>query len=327
MVRFIIVRIINSILILFIISIVNFIIIQLPPGDYVTFLTASSSEAHLSADQIKALRKQYGLDKPYYIQYFIWIKGLLHGDLGRSFEYNIPVAKLIGGQQFELTLIICALALLFAWLFAVPAGIYSAVHQYSVGDNILTVLGFLGLAIPHFLLALFYLFVATFWFHMHPGGLFSSAYLDAPWSFGRFVDLMQHIWPAVLIVGAGGTAQVLRIMRGNLLDILNQPYIQTARAKGVKESIVIYKHAVRIAINPLISLFGMQFPSLVGGVIITAIVLNMHILGPIYYGALTSQDMYVSGAILMFIAVLLIGGNFLADLLLMWVDPRIRYGQ
>ena len=325
--RFIIARVLNGILTLFIISIVNFIIIQLPPGDYVTFLTASSSEAHLSADQIHALRKQYGLDKPYYVQYLIWIAGLLRGDLGRSFEYNIPVSKLIGGQQFELTLIICALALLFTWVFAVPAGVYSAVHQYSMGDNILTVLGFLGLAIPHFLLALIYLFIATFWLHMHPGGLFSSAYLGAPWSFGRFIDLLKHIWPAVLIVGAGQTAQVLRIMRGNLLDILNQPYIRTARAKGVKEMVVIYKHAVRIAINPLISLLGMQLPNLVGGVIITAIVLNMHILGPIYYGALTSQDMYVSGAILMFIAVLLIVGNLFADLLLVWMDPRIRYEQ
>jgi len=314
---------------LFLISIVGFIIINLPAGDFVDDLEArlSAGGSALSRDQVGKIRENYGLDRPYYQQYFYWLSGLVRGDLGISFQYNVPVSKLIGGERVLLTLIVCGATLAFVWILGVPIGVYSATHKYSFGDNLATFFAFVGLSIPNFLLALTILIIGVFYLGWgHVGGLFSPEYAQAPWSWGRFVDMLKYLWMPVIVVGTAELATVVRIMRGNLLDVINQPYIQTARAKGIHERLVIYKHAVRVAINPLISLMGMQFPRLISGVIITAIVLDLNVIGPVFYKALQTQDMYVAGAVLMLIGVLLVIGNFLADLALAWVDPRIRYG-
>jgi len=321
-------RFVAALVTLLIISIMGFTIINLPAGDFVDYLTArmAAGGSHISQEQITSLRKKYGLDKPLYQQYFYWMYNMMRGDMGISFQYNVPVTQLIGGERLVLTLVVCGATLVFVWVIGLPIGVYSATHQYSIGDNIATFFAFLGLSIPNFLLALAILFVGVFYFGWtHPGGLFSPYYADAAWSFGKFVNMLRHLWMPVVVVGTAQLAYVVRMMRGNLLDVINEPFTQTARAKGLKEGKVIWRHALRVAINPMISLIGMQFPRLISGVIVTAIVLDLKVIGPVFYKALTTQDMYVAGAVLMLIGVLLVVGNFFADLALAWVDPRIRY--
>ena len=326
MVGFILRRILYIIPTLIGISIVSFVIINLPPGDY---LTARIAQLELQGDTtsrhyLEQLRSYYGLDKPIYTRYFIWITHFIKGDFGISFEYNKPVRDLIG-ERLALTILLSVSTMLFTWIVSIPIGVYSATHQYSIGDRIFTFLSFAGMATPGFLLALVLLVFVLFRFGTSLLGLFSPEYVNAPWSFAKFIDLLKHLWLPVVIIGFSGTGSLIRIMRGNLLDILGQPYIFTARAKGLMESKVIWRYAVSIAINPLVSIAGMSLPGIIGGEMLTSIVLNLPTTGPLFYRALQMQDMYLAGSFLMFLTIFLVLGNFIADLTLAWLDPRIKY--
>ena len=311
---------------MFIVSILVFIIIQLPPGDFMTSLQAevAATGGGQDAATLEALRHRYGLDQPLYKQYFTWIAGFPRGDFGYSLEWNAPVWDLIKGR-LAFTLLLGGLSLIFMWIVSIPIGIYSATHQYSLGDNISTFLGFLGLSTPDFLIALSYMVVATLVFDMSAMGLYSPEMQNAPWSLAKILDLLNHLWAPVIILGMVGTAELIRIMRGNMLDVLGQQYITTARAKGLKERVVIHKYALRVAINPLISVLGMQIPKMISSSIIIGVVLSIPTIGPMFLRALISQDMYLAGSILLFMSLLLLVGNLLADVALAWVDPRIRY--
>lgn len=326
MISFILRRILYLIPTIIGISIVSFVVINLPPGDY---LTARIAQLELMGDTtsrqyLEQLRTYYGLDKPVYTQYFIWIQHMLKGDFGISFEYNKPVRDLIG-ERLALSVLLSVFTMIFTWIVSIPIGVYSATHQYSFFDRFFTFLSFTGMATPGFLLALVLLVLVLFRFGVSLMGLFSPEYINAPWSIAKFIDLLKHIWLPVIIIGFSGTGGLIRIMRGNLLDILGQPYIFTARAKGLKESKVIWRYAVRIAINPLISIAGMSLPGIIGGEMLTSIVLNLPTTGPLFYRALQMQDMYLAGTFLMFITIFLVIGNLLADLCLAWLDPRIKY--
>ncbi len=325
MLNYIIRRILAMIPTLFLVSVLTFVIIDLPPGDFMTQLAANvgTSGSSMDAATVENLQRQYGLDKPLVTRYFTWIAGFVQGDFGYSLDWKRPVSELIADRLY-LTLLLSFLSLGIMWLIAVPIGIYSATHQYSWGDNILTFLGFLGLSVPDFLLGLVYLFVGIFVFSVSVTGLYSSGMEEAPWSVAKVLDLANHLlWPA-LILGAGGMAQLIRIMRGSLLETLGQQFVTTARAKGLKEKVVINKYAVRVAINPLISVMGMQIPQLISGATVLGIVLSLPTTGPLFMRALLSQDMYLAGSFLLFLALMLMVGNLLADIALAWVDPRIR---
>jgi len=325
MFSFIIRRLLGMIPTLILVSILTFIIIQLPPGDFFSTLQALAASSGSGADQasMDKLREIYGLDQPVTVQYFKWISGFVRGDFGYSFEWNRPVSELIG-DRLALTILLSIISLVIMWVIAIPIGVYSATHQYSWGDNLLTFLSFLGLSVPDFMLGLVYLSIGIFVFSVSVTGLYSPDMEKAPWSIAKFLDLLNHlIWPA-LILGVSGIAQLVRIMRGSLLEVLGQQYITTARAKGLKENVVISKYAVRVAINPLISVMGMQLPSLVNGATVLGIVLTLPTTGPMFVRALTSQDMYLAGSFLMFLALMLMFGNLLADIALAWADPRIR---
>lgn len=311
--------------VLFLISVISFIIINLPPGD---FLTVRIMELRARGDpdaerRVRLLTERFGLDRPLWQQYLIWVTNFVRGDFGRSFEYEREVRELIG-ERLLLTVIVASLTLLFTWIVAIPIGIYSARYQYSIADNILTFIGFIGLATPNFLLALIIMFVAVTQFGISPGGLFSPEFAHAPWSIARVVDLLRRIWIPVVILGTAGTAGLLRIMRGNLLETLGQAFVRTARAKGLHERVVVYKHAVRMAINPLITIAGMQLPIIISGEAIVGLILNLPTIGPLFLRALLVQDMYLAGTILVFMSLLLLIGNLLADIALAIADPRIR---
>ncbi len=328
MISYIIRRLVYSIFLLFLVSIVGFTVIQLPPGDFLTIrIQELRNRGDLSAEiYAEQLRMRYGLDKPFWMQYMIWITHFVRGDFGWSFYYEKPVSELVG-ERLALTLVLSIVTLIFTWALAIPIGVYSATHQYSWGDNIFTFLGFIGLSIPGFLLGLLLMFISVFYFNQSVGGLFSPQYVNAPWTLGKVIDLFRHLWIPVIIIGLSGTAGLIRIMRGNLLDILGQQYVLTARAKGLHESIVIWKHAVRVAINPLISSLGMSLPGIISGESLVSIVLNLPTTGPLFLEALMRQDMFLAGSFLMFLTAALVVGNFLADLGLAWADPRIRYEE
>jgi peptide/nickel transport system permease protein len=298
----------------------------LPPGDFLTTLSIQAAATGSSMDEgaMEILRRQYGLDQPMYVQYLTWIAGFPRGDFGYSIEWKTPVADLIG-SRLGFTLMYSLLALVLTWIVAIPIGIYSATHQYSWGDVLLTFLGFVGLSVPAFMLGLVYLFVAAFWFNSSVGGLMTPGLESEPWTTAKFVDVVNHLlWPTI-IVGLAGTAQLIRIMRGNLLEILGQQYVTTARAKGLTENIVVNKYAVRVAINPLVSVMGMELPNLINNATLLGIVLSLPTIGPMFLNALKNQDIYLAGTILIMLAILLMIGNLLADIALAWVDPRIRY--
>ncbi|MBC7319313.1 ABC transporter permease [bacterium] len=328
MISYIIRRLVYSILLLFLVSIVGFTVIQLPPGDFLTVrIQELRNRGDLSAEiYAEQLRIRYGLDKPFWMQYVIWITHFVRGDFGWSFYYEKPVSELVG-ERLALTLVLSIVTLIFTWALAIPIGVYSATHQYSWGDNLFTFLGFIGLSVPGFLLGLLLMFISVFYFNQSVGGLFSPQYVNAPWTLAKVVDLFRHLWIPVIIIGLSGTAGLIRIMRGNLLDILGQQYVLTARAKGLRESIVIWKHAVRVAINPLISSLGMSLPGIISGESLVSIVLNLPTTGPLFLEALMRQDMFLAGSFLMFLTIALVVGNFLADLGLAWADPRIRYEE
>jgi len=309
-----------------IVTILGYIIIELPPGNYVESEVQRLRQmgGNLTQGQIDSLNRRYGLDQPEYVRFWLWISGFVRGDFGQAFQYNMPVSTLIWGR-LGLTLGFSFLSLVFSWVLAIAMGVYSATHRYTIPDYIITVLQFIGLAVPNFLLALLLMVFAQNVFHMEVGGLFSSAYTNAPWTMARVLDLLNHIWIPVIVIGASGTAWLSRVMRANLLDVLNMQYVQTARAKGLAESVVTWKHAFRNAIHPLIMVLGGSLPGLISGETIVAIVLNIPTTGPLYFNALIQKDMYLAGAFLVFLAMALLIGNLGADLLLAWVDPRIRY--
>ena len=326
MIAFIVRRLLGMIPTLFFVSIATFIIIQLPPGDFLTSLQALAASSGSGADKaaMDNLRHQYGLDQPKYVRYVKWIAGFPRGDFGYSFEWKRPVRELIA-DRLGLTLLLSALSLVLMWLVALPVGIYSATHKYSGMDNLLTAGAFLGLSVPDFLLGLIYVAVGIFGFRASVTGLFSPKIAEAPWSAVKVVDLANHLfWPA-LILSLGGMTQLIRILRGSMLEVTGQQFIKTARAKGLSERVVIHKHAVRVAINPLVSVMGMQLPQLISGATILGIVLSLPTTGPMFIRALTSQDMYLAGTFLLFLALMLMLGNLLSDIALAWVDPRIRY--
>ena len=311
---------------LLVISILSFAIIQLPPGDFLTSYIAAMEEsgAVVSMERAAALRQQYNLDEPLHVQYWRWLCGVVRGDLGRSLDWNLPVSQLIR-ERILLTIAISITTLLFTWALAVPIGIYSAVRQHSLADNAFTLLGFIGLATPNFLLALIFMYVGYRVFGVSAGGLFSPAYQNAPWSMAKLADLLAHVWIPVIVIGTSGTAGLIRVMRGNLLDELQKPYVVTAQAKGLGPVRLLLKYPVRLALNPLISTVGWLLPAIVSGSTITAVVLSLPTTGPMLLRALMNQDMYLAGSMVMLLSMLTVIGTFISDLLLAWLDPRIRY--
>ena len=311
---------------LLIISLISFTIIQLPPGDYLTSYIAAleATGESVTEEQAAALRARYNLDAPIHVQYVKWLGGLVQGDLGMSFEWNKPVTELIGERLF-LTVVISLVTLTFTWAIAIPIGIVSAVKQYSVWDYLFTFVGFIGLATPGFLLALILMFVGYRVFDVSAGGLFSPEYESAPWSLAKAGDLAAHLWIPVIIIGLAGTAGLIRVMRGNLLDELRKLYVVTARAKGVSPVKLLLKYPVRVAVNPIISTVGWLLPSIVSGSVIVAVVLGLPTIGPLLLRALMNQDMYLAGSMVMILSSLTVIGTLISDLLLLWLDPRIRY--
>jgi peptide/nickel transport system permease protein len=310
---------------LFVYSFVIFVIIQAPPGDFLTqyLATLSASGTSISAEQVQALRHEYGLDQPFILQYLYWLRELLHGNLGLSLEYQRPNADLIG-EQLTLTVVLAVMSFILTWIIAVPAGIYSATHQRSVLDHVLTVINYIGVATPNFMLALILMWIAFAYFGISVTGLFSPEFVDAPWSVARVVDLLQHMWLPAIILGIAGTARLTRIMRANLLDELNKPYVVTARAKGMREWRLVLRYPVRLALNPLVSTIGWYLPQLFSGSLIVATVMNLPNIGPLLLRALINQDMYLAGTILLIYSFLTIIGTLLSDVLLALIDPRIR---
>ena len=302
-------------------------IIQLPPGDYLTTFIANKEAGGETVDPatVENLKVRYGLDKPVYIQYLTWFGGIVtRGDFGYSLFYKRPVADLIW-ERLGLTVVISLVVLLVSWLISFPIGIYSAVKKYSLGDYIATFFGFLGVATPDFLLALVLMVVAFMVFNTSVGGLYSPEFINAPWSWDKFVDLLKHLWIPVLILGTNGTAGLIRTMRANLLDELGKPYVTTARAKGQKETILFIRYPVRAALNPFVSTVGWLLPQIVSGSTIVATVLSLPITGPLLLKALLVEDMYLAGAFIMMLSTLTVIGTFVSDILLAWLDPRIRY--
>jgi peptide/nickel transport system permease protein len=309
------------------ISVVTFVIINLPPGD---FLSAQISELQaqgegVQIERIEYLRELYGLDRPIWQQYLHWVWGMLHGDLGWSFEYDRPVTEVIGDKIF-LTVVISLATVIFTWIVAFPIAIYSATHKYSWGDHGLTLLGFLGLATPNFLLALVMLYFANVYFGTTIGGLMEPQYLDQPMSWDKFVSVLQHLWIPVIIIGTSGTAAMIRRLRANLLDELQKPYYVTAKAKGLPPGRALVKYPLRMSLNPFIADIGNLLPDLISGSALVAVVLSLPTTGPVLVRALQSQDMYLAGSFLMLESFLVVIGVLISDLLLAWLDPRIRFG-
>ncbi|MEZ4866626.1 MAG: ABC transporter permease [Caldilineaceae bacterium] len=318
-------RILLMIPTLFAVTVISFIIIEAPPGDfidaYVDRITAQQQA--IDPSEIEALRARYGLGQPGYVRYFRWLNAILRGDLGRSLEWNQPVARLIA-DRLPWTLLISSLSLLLVYAISIPIGLYSATRQYSMGDYLFSTVGFIGLAIPNFLFALIILwlyFVAT---GNVAVGLFSDQYQLAPWSFAKFWDLLNHIWLPAIVVGTSGTAGLIRIVRANLLDELRKSYVMVARSKGLTEAKVVYKYPLRTAMNPVASTIGWTLPGLVNGELLTSLVLGLPTIAPLFVGALMSQDMFLAGSIVLILSALTLIGTLISDILLAWLDPRIR---
>lgn len=327
MLGFIVRRLIAMVLTIWAVSFVSFAIIQLPPGDYLTSYMAELSAAgdRIDPATIEALRRQYGLGDPFIIQYFKWIGGVLHGDFGNSFEWSAPVTDLIWGRLGN-SVLVEGLAVLVMWLVALPIGIYAAVRKYSLGDYLATIGGFVGLAIPNFLFALVLMYLWYIYFGETLGGLYSPDLQGTPWDLERILDFLAHAWSPVLVLSTAGTAQLIRVMRANLLDELTKPYVTTARSKGLPEWRAILKYPVRVALNPLVSTIGWLLPTLVSSSVVVSVVMNLPTAGPLLLRSLTTQDMYLAGAIIMLLGVLTVIGTLISDLILAWIDPRIRYG-
>ncbi len=327
MFRYIIQRLGIMIPTLLVISFLVFIIIQAPPGDYLSTYMAELSSQGAAADpaKIAALRAQYGLDQPFLVQYATWLGGLLHGDLGYSFEYDLPVAQMVG-DRLLLTMVLSLSTILFIWVVSFPIAIYSATHQYSLADYFVSLLGFLGLATPSFLLALVLLYFAHIWFGISIGGLMDPVYLDQPWSWAKVQSLLAHLWIPVVVIGTSGTAGMIRRLRANLLDELQKQYVTTGRAKGLPPGRLLVKYPLRMSLNPFIADIGSLLPEVVSGAVVVSVVMSLPTTGPMLLDALRSQDMYLAGSFLMFLALLTVVGIFISDMLLAVLDPRIRLG-
>ena len=326
MALFILRRVLYMIPMLVVISLLSFAIIQLPPGDFLTSYAAQLRAEGDAVDEaeLEALRQRYGLGQPLYIQYGKWISGIvLRNDWGQSLEWQKPVKELIW-ERLGLTVALSFSSLLVSWFIAIPIGVYSATHQYSILDYILTFFSFVGLGTPGFLLALVIMFWAQSQLGLNVGGLFSNEYMLEPWSWGKFVDMLKHIWIPMVILAFGSTAGNIRITRANLLDELNKPYVETARAKGLAERNLIWKYPVRVALNPFFSTVGWSLASLISGTTLVAMVLSLQTTGPMMLRALTSQDMYLAGSFILLLSTLTVIGTLLSDILLAIVDPRIR---
>jgi peptide/nickel transport system permease protein len=317
-----------AVITVFAITVVTFVILHLPPIDFVTAYAAQAAAAGtaISAAEADAMRLAYGLNEPLLVQYWKWLSMVAVGEFGRSFEYGRPVTEVIGDRLW-LTILLSIGAIIVTWGLALPIGIYSAVRQYSIGDYIFTFIGFAGLAVPNFLLALIIMYVGLRVFNASAGGLFSSEFQLAPWSWAKVVDLAVHLPIPMLILALAGTAQLVRIMRANLLDELRRPYVVTARARGLSERRVIMKYPVRAALNPFASTIGYLLPYTVSGSVIISVVLSLPTVGPLLLHSLLSQDMLLGSTIILMLGVLTVFGTLLSDLLLMWIDPRIRLGQ
>jgi peptide/nickel transport system permease protein len=318
-------RIVLAIFTVWAVSVLAFAIIQLPPGDYITSYIAqmASTGSIVSEQEAENLRIQYGLDKPIYVQYYKWMAQIVRGSFGMSMEWRRPVLEVIGDRLW-LTIVVSLAAVLLTWILSLPIGVYSAVRQYSAGDYIFTFVGFIGLAVPNFLLALVILYFGFILFDANIGGLFSTQYQDAPWTWAKMWDLLKHLPIPALILGLSGTAQQIRILRANLLDELRKPYVVTARAKGLTELKVILKYPVRVALNPFISTLGYIFPYLVSGSIIVSVVLSLPTVGPLLLKALIAQDMFLAGTIVLLLGIMTVIGTLISDILLVLIDPRIQ---
>jgi peptide/nickel transport system permease protein len=307
------------------ISMIVFIIIELPPGDYLESYVAELQAQGENVDlkQIEFLREQYGFSDPPVLRYLNWVAGMLQGDFGYSFEYRLPVSEVVGDRLF-LTILVSVATIIFTWIIAFPIGIYSATHQYSWGDYGLTFIGLLGLATPNFLLALILLYFANVYFGTSIGGLMDAQYLDQPWSMAKAMSVLEHLWIPVVVIGTSGTAGMIRRLRANLLDELQKQYVVTARAKGLPPIRTLVKYPLRAAMNFFIADIGSLLPSIISGAELVAVVMSLPTTGPILIAALQSQDMYLAGSFLMFLATLTVVGVLVSDLLLAWLDPRIR---
>lgn len=301
-------------------SVICFVIIELQPGD---FVSQYLDNPRISPEQIRLLREQLGLDKPAYVRYFMWVKGIVtKGDFGYSFAYERPVGDLIW-ERMGWTVLIALITIIFQWALAIPMGIYSALNPYSLGDYAMTVVGFIGISIPDFFFALILMYFMLKMGSTSIGGLFSAQFIGASWSLAKFIDLLKHIWVPLVVVGISGLAGLMRVMRGNMLDVIGSPFITSLRAYGLDEK-TIKRHAVKNALNPMVSIAGSELPNVFSGTIITAIVLNLPTMGPFFYNALLNHDQYLVMAFLMFIALITQIGNLLADIALALLDPRIR---
>jgi peptide/nickel transport system permease protein len=325
MLEYILRRVLTMIPTLLVISLLVFVIIQLPPGDYLESHIAELQSQGESVDEQKIafLREEYGLDRPFHEQYFFWLIGMLQGDFGYSFEYDLPVTEVVGDRLY-LTIMISVLTIIFTWMIAFPIGIYSATHQYSWGDYGLSFLGFLGLATPNFLLALVMLYLANVHFGTSIGGLMAPEYIDAPWSLDKLISVLEHLWIPVVVIGTSGTAGMIRRLRANLLDELQKQYVVTGRAKGLPPGKLLRKYPLRIALNFFVADIGNLLPTVISGAEIVAVVMSLPTTGPILLAALQSQDMYLAGSFLMFLAVLTVFGVLVSDISLALLDPRIR---
>jgi len=311
---------------LFVISVISFTALQLPPGDYLTSYAAqlTTTGEYIQQEAIDSLRERYGLGQPVYVQYGKWVQGIItRGDWGQSMEWQMPVRDLIG-QALGLTVVLAVFSLLISWLIAIPMGVYSATHQYSIPDYLMSIFSFLGVGVPAFLWALIIMYFAQTKLGMNVGGLFSQQYLSAPWSWDKVLDLLKHLWIPGLIVAIENTAGELRTTRANLLDELNKPYVELARAKGLSEGRLLWKYPVRVALNPFFSTVGWSLANRISSITLMSVVLSLQTTGPLQLRALTSQDMYLAGSILVLLSTLTVIGTLVSDVLLAWVDPRIR---
>lgn len=328
MIRYICKRLLAMIMILAVISVISFVVIQLPPGDYVTTYIASLKAQYPDMDPAfeQQLRERFGVDQPVMVQYFKWIGRFLLGDMGYSFEYNKEVSVLIS-ERIGLTFCISLASLLFTWALAMPLGVYSATHKYKLSDYLLSIFGFVDMAIPNFFLALVMLYFSYKYLGWSIGGLFSREFANASWSIAKFADMMKHLLPPIIVLGTGGTAGMIRTMRSNTIDELKQPYVKAARGRGLKERTLIWRYPVRVALNPFLSTLGWTLPGLISGGEITAIVLNLPTTDPLLLAALKCQDMYLAASILMVLSILTVIGTLVSDIILAVVDPRIRFGN
>jgi peptide/nickel transport system permease protein len=326
MLSYILQRVVTAIPTLFFIAVVSFVIMELPPGDYLSYyIQQLEARGQRNArEEAAALAQRYNLNDPSYIRFGNWLWRFIQGDFGYSFEYNRPVRELIG-ERLALTIMLSLVSLIISWGIGIPLGVYSATHQYTWQDNLFTAIAFVGLGLPSFMLALIFLVYGFRWFGVVQTGLFSPEFETAPWSVARLVDLFKHLWIPAGIVAVSGTAGIIRMMRGNLLDELRVNYVQAVRAKGVPERVVVWKHAVRNAMHPLVMSLGLSLPYIVSGSEVTGIILNLPTTGPLFLQAVRHYDTYLAGTMLMIVAGMLVIGNLLADIMLAWLDPRIRF--